>query len=209
MSPSQSVSVIWSGIKNDFVSFFCTFQLSTASINLSGGNEKTTFFTSVGFNDQQGIIRTSGFQQTNLRAKFTHQLNKWFKLNLNLTGSYSRFDKVEESSTSLKVIRTAREEQPWIGAYRENGGYTVMSTELCRHNPVMLNEGVYLSPLIGVISKLRAATPCFLCTVQSSSLISITGLQRTDTAEPAHDDGIRQRIELLEQVAQHQRQAEQ
>ena len=111
---------------------------TTASINLSGGNEKTTFFTSVGFNDQQGIIRTSGFQQTNLRAKFTHQLNKWFKLNLNLTGSYSRFDKVEESSTSLKVIRTAREEQPWIGAYREDGGYTVMSTELCRHNPVML-----------------------------------------------------------------------
>ena len=33
--------------------------------------------------------------------------------------------------------------------------------------------------------------------------------QRTDTAEPAHDDGIRQRIELLEQVAQHQRQGEQ
>ena len=31
MSPSQSVSVIWSGIKNDFVSFFCTFQLSTAA----------------------------------------------------------------------------------------------------------------------------------------------------------------------------------
>lgn len=45
---------------------------------------------------------------------------------------------MEESSTSLKVIRTAREEQPWIGAYREDGGYTVMSTELCRHNPVML-----------------------------------------------------------------------
>ena len=36
------------------------------------------------------------------------------------------------------MIRTAREEQPWIGAYREDGGYTVMSTELCRHNPVML-----------------------------------------------------------------------
>ena len=33
--------------------------------------------------------------------------------------------------------------------------------------------------------------------------------QRTDTAEAADDDGVRQRIELLEQVAQHQRQAEQ
>lgn len=111
---------------------------TTASINLSGGNEKTSFFTSLGFNDQQGIINKSGFQQTNLRAKFSHTLNHWFKLNLNLTGSYSRYDKVEESSTSLKIIRTAREEQPWIGAHRDNGSYTVMSTELARHNPLML-----------------------------------------------------------------------
>ncbi len=100
---------------------------------------KTTFFTSVGFNDQQGIIRTSSSSKPTYGQNLLIKLNKWFKLNLNLTGSYSRFDKVEESSTSLKVIRTAREEQqPWIGAYREDGGYTVMSTELCRHNPVML-----------------------------------------------------------------------
>lgn len=116
-------------------------QTTTASINLSGGNDKTSFFTSLGFNDQEGIIRTSGFQQTNLRAKFTHKLNNWFKINLNLTGSYSKFDLIEDSDLSLKVIRTAREEQPWVGAYREDGTYTTMSTELCRHNPAMiLNE---------------------------------------------------------------------
>ena len=33
--------------------------------------------------------------------------------------------------------------------------------------------------------------------------------QRTDAAEPTDDDGIRQCVELLEQVAQHQRQGEQ
>lgn len=116
-------------------------QTTTASVNLSGGNDKTSFFTSLGFNDQEGIIRTSGFQQTNLRAKFTHKLNSWFKINLNLTGSYSKFDLVEDSDLSLKVIRTAREEQPWVGVYREDGTYTTMSTELCRHNPAMiLNE---------------------------------------------------------------------
>ena len=68
-------------------------------------------------------------------------MNSWFKINLNLTGSYSKFDLVEDSDLSLKVIRTAREEQPWVGAYREDGTYTTMSTELCRHNPAMiLNE---------------------------------------------------------------------
>ena len=53
----------------------------------------------------------------------------------------------------------------------------------------MLNEGVYLSPLIGVISKLRAATPCFLCTVQSSSLISIYGIldEEKKTISEKHD----------------------
>lgn len=35
-------------------------QTTTASVNLSGGNDKTSFFTSLGFNDQEGIIRTSG-----------------------------------------------------------------------------------------------------------------------------------------------------
>lgn len=136
-------------------------QSTTASVNMSGGNEKTTFFTSIGHNNQEGIIRTSGFQQTNLRAKFGHQLNNWFKMNLNLTGSYSRYDKVEESSTSLKVIRTAREEQPWVGPYRDNGGYTVMSTELARHNPVMLinEEGWKIHKKQGVASLSFDITP--------------------------------------------------
>lgn len=131
--PDQKTETDWlSLIQRDMA------QTTTASANLSGGNEKTTFFTSLGFNNQEGIIRTSGYQQINLRAKFTQKLNSWFKMNLNLTGSYSRFNKVEDSDSSLKIIRTAREEQPWVGAYREDGEYTTMSTELCRHNPVMM-----------------------------------------------------------------------
>ncbi len=45
-------------------------------------------------------------------AKFTHKINNLFKLNMNLAGSASRSDLLEETSTSLKVLRTAREEQP-------------------------------------------------------------------------------------------------
>lgn len=111
---------------------------TNANINLSGGNKKTTFFASAGFNDQQGIIRKTSFQQTNFRAKFSHTINRIFKANLNLSGSYTKQNLSEESDQSLKIIRSARENQPWIGPYREDGTYNKVSVETLRHNPVMV-----------------------------------------------------------------------
>lgn len=111
---------------------------TNANINLSGGNSKTTFFTSIGVNDQQGIIRKSSALQTNVRAKFSHIINSVVKLNLNLTGSYTKYNKIEDSDLSLKVIRTAREEQPWVGPYAADGSYNKNGGFLVRHNPVML-----------------------------------------------------------------------
>ena len=74
-----------------------------------------------------------------MRAKFTHKINNLFKLNMNLAGSASRSDLLEETSTSLKVLRTAREEQPWYSPYKEDGtSYKVNGTDILRHNPVML-----------------------------------------------------------------------
>ncbi len=116
-------------------------QTTNANINLSGGNKATTFFVSVGYNGQEGILRKTSFKQTNARAKFSHIINRFFKLNLNLSGSYTKEQLSEESDNSLKIIRSAREQQPWFGPYDENGNYTSTATCLLRHNPVaVLNE---------------------------------------------------------------------
>ena len=114
-------------------------KTGTGSISISGGNEKTTFFASLGANTQEGYLNKSSYDQYNMRAKFTHKINNLFKLNLNLAGSASRSDLLEETSTSLKVLRTAREEQPWYSPYKEDGtSYKVNGTDILRHNPVML-----------------------------------------------------------------------
>lgn len=111
---------------------------TNANMSVRGGTGKTTFFTSVGYNGQEGIIRKSRLDQVNALAKFSHEVNPYIKLNLNMRGSYSHNSIVEENSGYLKVIRTAREEQPWIGPYNADGSYTKNGTELLRHNPVML-----------------------------------------------------------------------
>ncbi|MDR2824686.1 MAG: SusC/RagA family TonB-linked outer membrane protein, partial [Prevotellaceae bacterium] len=110
----------------------------SGTLMLSGGNDKTLFYTSLGYIGQQGAVRKSDYNQYSFRTKFEHTLNNIFKLRLNISGSYSRFDQVEDSDTSLKVIRTAREEQPWYSPYKPDGSYKVMGVELLRHNPVVL-----------------------------------------------------------------------
>lgn len=110
----------------------------TGSIMLSGGDDNTLFYTSFGYIGQQGAVRKSDYNQYNIRTKFDHKINDIFKLKLNFSVSYSRFDQVEDSDTSLKVIRTAREEQPWYNPYKVDGSYKEMGVELLRHNPVVL-----------------------------------------------------------------------
>ncbi|KAA6341284.1 TonB-dependent receptor SusC [termite gut metagenome] len=76
---------------------------------------------------------------------------------MNIPGAISKQDVLEEESTSLKVLRTAREEQPWYSPYLEDGSsYKVNGTMILRHNPLMLiNEEDWLqqkNQLSGVFS---------------------------------------------------------
>ncbi|MDE7443485.1 MAG: TonB-dependent receptor plug domain-containing protein, partial [Muribaculaceae bacterium] len=115
-----------------------TTKTATGSISMSGGTDNTNFYASFGVNSQEGFIETSAFKQYNLRTKVSHKISRIFKVNINIAGAASQYNQVEESSTSLKVLRTAREEQPWYGVYNEDGSYKVNGTEIVRHNPVML-----------------------------------------------------------------------
>ena len=127
----------------------------TASIE--GGNEKTTFYVSAGAEYQQGYIIKTDFSKYTGRAKFSHKIADWLKLNLNLSGSFSKYNKVEETDGSLKVLRAAREEQPFYTPYNPDGSYRVMSTHgIARHNPLnaILEEDYYINKtqLQGTIS---------------------------------------------------------
>ncbi len=118
---------------------------SGATANLSGGNDKTLYYVSAGLEQQDGYLNTTSFHKYTGRAKFSHQIAKWLKMNLNLSGAYARYDQVEETDGSLKILRAAREEPPWFGPYNADGSYRVMSEHgLTRHNPVMMiNEEEY------------------------------------------------------------------
>lgn len=112
------------------------------NISVSGGDDKTAFFASLGNSTQEGYIKTSLYKQYNFRTNLSHKISEMFKISINL-GLNSGFKQlVEQEGSGLKVLRTAREEQPWYGPYEPNGDYSINGNSgtnlLVRHNPVML-----------------------------------------------------------------------
>ncbi len=109
------------------------------NVSMSGGSENTRFFVSAGYEGEEGYLLTTDFQKYTARTKFSHDITRWLEFNVNTSIAYARYDKVEETDGSLKILRAAREEQPWYTATKEDGSWRVMSADgLARHNPLMI-----------------------------------------------------------------------
>jgi TonB-dependent starch-binding outer membrane protein SusC len=59
-------------------------------LSISGGNERSTYYFSFGYLDQEGIVATdiSQYKRLNLRLNATHQVNKWLKFGNNFGYSH-------------------------------------------------------------------------------------------------------------------------
>jgi len=68
-------------------------------VSLSGGNERSTFYTSFGYFGQDGIVskEISGYQRYNVRLNSTHKIRKW--LNFGQSLGYARI-KADEGSVA-------------------------------------------------------------------------------------------------------------
>ncbi len=126
------------------------------NLSLSGGNDKTSFYTSFGVFNQEGIFLKSNYDQYSFRIKVGHEISPYIKLNTNLSLNLTDRVLLEEENSGLKILRTAREEQPWYSPFTSTGAYKVNGVQLIRHNPLMLiNEEDWTSSRyegIGTIS---------------------------------------------------------
>ncbi|WP_018626511.1 TonB-dependent receptor [Niabella aurantiaca] len=66
--------------------------IQSHELNLSGGGDRSTFFSSFSYFDQQGIITTSisSYQRYSLRLNSTHRIRKWLSLGQNLGFSHTK-----------------------------------------------------------------------------------------------------------------------
>jgi TonB-dependent starch-binding outer membrane protein SusC len=103
--------------------------LQTHSVSLSGGDDKTRYFISGNYFNQEGIIKSSEFERLSGRVNVNSKLKGWLSAGVNLNISKSTTDLIGSSGDGAggnggSVIRYAFFRTPAIPIYDANGEFT-------------------------------------------------------------------------------------
>lgn len=73
-------------------------QKADATVRISGGSEKTTYYTSFGYLKDEGYYIGSDYDRFTVRSNIEYQPKKWLKASLNVAYAYSSMNAVGQGS---------------------------------------------------------------------------------------------------------------
>jgi TonB-dependent starch-binding outer membrane protein SusC len=93
-------------------------------LSLSGGSDKTTFYTSLGYYNEEGITIATGIKKYNARLNISHADNN-IKIGANLSAGWSDFTGTSEGNSSIgSPLNTVIWALPYETPFTETGAYT-------------------------------------------------------------------------------------
>ena len=112
---------------------FRTGNSQNHNISLSGGNEKTTYYFSLGYTTREGIVRGNDFDRKSVNYNIEHKVNSWLKVGTKTNYSMDKTSSILStgtgvSSTSSNSIayRLGFITAPIVGPYNADGTYNVI-----------------------------------------------------------------------------------
>lgn len=111
------------------------------NISATGGNEKTHFYMSAGYQNQEGIFKSGDFdyERFNLRSNVSSQLTKYLKVDLNITGIMDTQERPYESADM--IIRSLWRSSPIQSVYANDNPEYLQQGLVDGSNPVaMMNK---------------------------------------------------------------------
>ena len=78
------------------------------NVNLVGGGEKTTYGLSSGYFNQEGVMKSSGYERANVKLSNTYDLTKWATIGSNISYIYERRNSQGSNlASALRALPTA------------------------------------------------------------------------------------------------------
>ena len=106
------------------------FQHSHA-LTVSGSTPTTSYFLSVGYNNQEGMIKKNSYERKNARLNLDHKLNKYITLGANISITNSFNAAPNTGSLSAQAFNTAGAARlafvlpPNLAPYKNDGSYNI------------------------------------------------------------------------------------
>ncbi len=117
---------------------FRTAPMQSYELSASGGSEKTQYYTSLGYYNQEGVILNSGFDRMSARLNLDHQHSDKLKFttNINLTRAVNQ--RVQEENSKEGSTKNGIVAPPNIAVYDANGEFAFDGIVANRENPVAM-----------------------------------------------------------------------
>jgi len=93
------------------------------NVNISGGDEKTNFFVSAGYLNQEGTVVGTSFDRFSGRVNLNHQLNKYIKIGNNTQISRSKQNYVYDGWAWANPVAASFWTLPFYSSHTEDGEY--------------------------------------------------------------------------------------
>lgn len=78
-------------------------QRQNVGVTVSGGQEKTDYFLSLGYLEEKGYIIRSDYKRINGRLNLNTQATSWFKTGLNIAGTFTKSNQASATGTTAFV----------------------------------------------------------------------------------------------------------
>ena len=100
--------------------------MNNTRLNVSGGNDKTTYYTGVTYRNDDGIVKTTGYRKTSFRANLEQKITNTLDFSINANYVESKADRGffnnDNTSTTLGVSYVST--PSWVNLYPDaNGNY--------------------------------------------------------------------------------------
>ena len=97
-------------------------MLQSYELSVSGATDKTNYYLSGAYYDQEGVAPGSMFERYSMRFNFEHQMAKWLKMGTNTMFNYQNISQADEGAYALVTpISAARFMLPYWNPYRKDG----------------------------------------------------------------------------------------
>lgn len=97
-------------------------MLQSYELSVSGADEKTNYYISGGYYDQDGIAVGSGFKRYSFKTNLERKAAKWFTVGVNLNLNYQDIEQADEGAYTLVTpISASRFMLPYYSPYNADG----------------------------------------------------------------------------------------
>ena len=103
---------------------FTTARMAQHDLSIQGGNDKTTFFISGNYTDQEGTVTNTGLKRYTAKFNLQHEANH-FRTGINTALGYSKNQNTLEGNAYIgSPLNAVRWTNPYETPYDANGDYT-------------------------------------------------------------------------------------